>query len=370
LDQLVFSISVHSGADKNLDDIVGVLQPLGITLSNFAGLGNAFGIMAVQTVQTPPDAPGIYWLFRVPVPVSKYKDTTAQLTALQQSIAGMKTGLTLSFSLRGSQPSAQSQQPAACDWNGLLADARAQAQKVAGAAGFTPGSILAVTTATAPTCNMTVRFALGLTFGQTEPRTITINAFRSANPQPDVVLFYLNVVAGPALTPDDITSLLAGVGITGATLTGGYTNALNGPPGAMQQVVQWSFTLSVPFSTIRQAVSALNAAQQSLAGKSSVVSFDYSTSGTQVSPQADQAATCSQADLWTDAKAQAQKVAAAAGASLGGVVSMAGGDLPGVTYSSVIPVARVFLAGDFSLISTVPSPSTTCSMAVQFQMLP
>src|SRR5262249_9066113 len=118
-DQLVFSISVHSGPDKNLDDIVSALQPLGVTAANFAGLGNSFGILAVQT---PPDAPGIYWLFRLPVPVSKYKDTTAQLAALQQSIASMKIGLTLSFSLQGSQASPQALQAAGCDWSGLVAD--------------------------------------------------------------------------------------------------------------------------------------------------------------------------------------------------------------------------------------------------------
>jgi hypothetical protein len=124
----------------------------------------------------------LQWVFALPVPLAKIKDTIAMLTALQQSIAKQNNGLMLSFNVQGTQVSAQSQQSHVCPTSDLLADATTQAQKLAAAAGLSLGAVLAMASGTSVSgnagsavsiasvllgppvlpsvCSMTVKFAL------------------------------------------------------------------------------------------------------------------------------------------------------------------------------------------------------------------
>src|SRR5207302_4253268 len=100
----------------------------------------------------------------------------------------------------------------------LVADARSRAQNLAAPAGFTPGAILAVSSATglaAAACSLTVRFLLNPMFAQTDPRTITIAALRSGTFQPDQAVFSLTLTSGLNSSLDDATAALGRVGITG-----------------------------------------------------------------------------------------------------------------------------------------------------------
>ena len=80
-DEGVFSVTVASGLDKNLDDVVAAVSGLGITAANLVG------------ISTPPSifgglpASSLGWTFQLAVPFSNTKDTTSALTALQKSIA-------------------------------------------------------------------------------------------------------------------------------------------------------------------------------------------------------------------------------------------------------------------------------------------
>ena len=142
-DQALFGIFVDAPPDATLDDVLAVLQGSGVTMANFAGVGNA------QLIQLPPAAtPDLEWSFALPVPLSKTKETVASLTALRNAIAAKRNGMTLSFSVQGTQASAQAVQALACPTADLIADARAQAQKLADAAGLTLGPILALSSAT------------------------------------------------------------------------------------------------------------------------------------------------------------------------------------------------------------------------------
>ena len=108
-------------------------------------------------------------------PIGNFKSTVTQLQSLQQLITQKKNGMSVSFSVSGTQVSAQSQQAATCSTADLLADARAQAQKMAVAAGAGVGNVLAMSGATVtqpasgalfsspastPSCTITVKFAL------------------------------------------------------------------------------------------------------------------------------------------------------------------------------------------------------------------
>jgi uncharacterized protein YggE len=76
------------------------------------------------------------------------KATVTALTNLQQSIMQANSGFTLSFSVQGAQISTSLLQSQACNIAGLIADATAQAQKLASAAALSLGSILAMSTST------------------------------------------------------------------------------------------------------------------------------------------------------------------------------------------------------------------------------
>lgn len=159
-DEAVYGVYVDSDLNASLSDIIAALQGSGITITNFSG---------VNTVQNYDQSSGkplpvmLEWSFRLPAALSKMKDTTAALTALQQSLMQKNPGLTLSFNLQATQVSQQLQQSQTCALSDLISDARASAQKLANAAGLGVGTVLAMSSQTSsfPSCSMTVKFALG-----------------------------------------------------------------------------------------------------------------------------------------------------------------------------------------------------------------
>jgi hypothetical protein len=134
----------------------------------------------------------------------------------------------LSFALTGTR--VPGQQASNCNLADLVAQARAQAQQAASAAGLNAGAIVGLTSAiSTPTplgCSLTARYALGTMFGQPGPNSITITATRTNNIQPDQILVGLTVTSGTAAGLDDIAGALTGAGISGASFTGVYTTNL------------------------------------------------------------------------------------------------------------------------------------------------
>ena len=187
-DQAVFAVFVDSGPTASLDDVLAALQGSGITLANFSGVNTTNApILFVPPPNLPPQPPPpmLEWAFGFPVPLSKLKDTFATLTTLQQGIAKKNNGLSLTFRVQGTQVSPQLLQQQTCSLTDLIADARAQAQKLASAAGLNVGNVLALSSFTsatvpssvvpvissggffstgplvaAPNCSATVKFAL------------------------------------------------------------------------------------------------------------------------------------------------------------------------------------------------------------------
>jgi uncharacterized protein YggE len=176
-DQAVFAVTVQSGLSTSLDDVIAALQGSGITTSNFSSVRSLDSFTIIPPVSQPTS--GLAWDFTLAAPLSKTKDTVASLASLQQSLAQGKSGLKLSFGVQGTRVSAQLLQSQTCSLADLVSDARAQAQKMADAAGLTLGSILALSSATsssggvviaaltglltdayAPPCALTVKFAV------------------------------------------------------------------------------------------------------------------------------------------------------------------------------------------------------------------
>jgi len=389
-DEAVFSVTVTSGIDKSLDQIVAAASGLGITAANLLSV-NTSPVIGGRIDAPPP----LLWTFQLIVQFSKLKDTTSALTALQKSISQNNSGLILSFTLSGTRTAAQ--QTPACNLADLVAKARSQAQDIAGAAGFKAGAIVGLTSATsaaAPICSLTVRFALGMMIGQPGPNTITITAARTNTIQPDQVRIGINVGSPTTSGLDDITGALTGAGIAGAIFTGVYTTtnySVSGGVQTPQNVLVWSFSLTAPLAKLPATLTQLASAQQTISGNNSGLSLTFYIEGMQISPQLQQSQPCKQSDLLADAQAQAKAVAAAAGVSVGSILSMAEGYggysvapgalqvTPGLISGiagnfNPVPANAIVATGGIGFTSFLQSPvlpalQPTCSLTVQLQLM-
>jgi spore germination protein YaaH len=198
-------------------------------------------------------------------------------------------------------------------------------------------------------------------FGQLTPHTLTITATRSTYLQPDTVVFGLSVSAGPTTTLDQIVASLSSLGVTSSSLTS--VNNTSAPSN-----LQWSFNLAVPLASMTATIGTLTKLEQTITQNNSGLTLSFSVGGTQVSQQLQQSQTCSNADLVSDATAQAQKLAAAAGLTLGPVLQLSNAGL-NQTYA-VLEVGSFvgYVAPDFLL--GYPSSPVNCSLTVQFQLRP
>ncbi|HTS47100.1 MAG TPA: SIMPL domain-containing protein [Bryobacteraceae bacterium] len=197
--------------------------------------------------------------------------------------------------------------------------------------------------------------------GQLQTDTITITAVRQVSLQPDQVVFSVQVSTPETAALDDALAAVSGAGVTAADLTGVFTYNPN--------MLRWSFTLAVPFSQAGATIKTLTQIAQQSNGAVSV-----SSQGTQVS-QALQSQPCSQASLISDAQAQAQNLAAAAGFSVGPVLAVSDGS--GSAGQSPAAVVRYAFVGIVSTVSAflelssyvAPTPPITCTAVVKFQLL-
>jgi uncharacterized protein YggE len=203
-------------------------------------------------------------------------------------------------------------------------------------------------------------------FAQLENHTLTMTATRSTNLQPDQVVFGLSVASGAAATLDQIVAAL-GLGVTSANLTG--VSTYSAIP------LQWNFTLAVPLANLAATIGSLTKLQQTIVQNNSGLTLTFIVNGTQVSQQL-QSQSCSNSDLIADATAQAQKLVAAAGLTLGPIARLSNVPLPESSIpqltAAVARVGGIIQTGAaFAELSLAPAPSpVTCTLVVKFQLLP
>ena len=183
--------------------------------------------------------------------------------------------------------------------------------------------------------------------GQLTPNSVTVTASRNTTPQPDSARFHIQISAAADVTREDVLAVAAAAGLTAANFTGvsSYYNAPNA------QGVTWNFSMTAPLTNLNSTMGLLIALQNSLA-KDKKYSLFFSISGSEVSPQSQG---CVTTDLIADARAQASKLASAAGLSLGGVQALSGG----VTGAAA---ASLGIGG----VGSVSSP--VCSITVKFSL--
>jgi len=130
-DQVLLYVSVLTAQDAGLDDVLAKLKGSGITAEFLNGVSPAFG-GAITGARNPAFS---IWSFIVPAPFTKMKDTLAALAQIQQSLGTMQGSQVLTFNAVGTRYSPELQAAQPCALPALVADARRQADVMAGAAG-------------------------------------------------------------------------------------------------------------------------------------------------------------------------------------------------------------------------------------------
>jgi hypothetical protein len=197
-----------------------------------------------------------------------------------------------------------------------------------------------------------------LAFAQLDSGSITIAASRSITLQPDQVVFSVAVTSGLQGTLDQVVASLQPLGISAANFLG--VNTVD------PSTLQWNFKLTAPLANIKDTIAALKAADSSL-------NLAFQLAGAQVSPELQASQQCSIPDLVSDARAQGQKMAAAAGMTLGPVLAVA--NLP-VVYGILIPGSSGLMPGNITSarrfaplpVYVPPSQPVTCSATIKFAL--
>ncbi len=148
LNQVTWVIYLNASDNADLDDITAALRAAGVINAKFSGASQNYGVDLMQ---------GPRWSFTVTSPIASLKDTAALLVAAQKKIQSQ--GMSMDFDIAGLQPSNQTVTAQPCSQSDLIADARAQAQKMTDAAGVVLGPILAVSDAGLPNATVVYGYA-------------------------------------------------------------------------------------------------------------------------------------------------------------------------------------------------------------------
>lgn len=195
-------------------------------------------------------------------------------------------------------------------------------------------------------------------FAQLDSNSVTVSASRDSTLAADQVI--LGVYADTALTGSmaDAIAVLQGAGITAANFSSVSTTPMyNGSEPT--QTLTWAFGLGVSLSKMKETITTLVGIQQAAAQKGSLPKVTFSVQGMRVSPESQQTQTCSIADLLSDARAQAQKLADATQMTLGPVLAMSSN--VSTSVPNVVPVISPYYYSSSS--SSYPTP---CYLSVKF----
>jgi hypothetical protein len=219
-------------------------------------------------------------------------------------------------------------------------------------------------------------------FGQLDNNVITVTASRNVNTPVDQAALVAYATADFNMTLDDVVAALKSTGITAANLSfvgpsQSDTFAAGFPTTAgvaADSTTEWGFALQIPFSALTQTLSAFASVQTSLAKSAGSMTLDYYVQGAQSSPQA-AANSCPYPAVFADARAQAERVATAAGLALGPVVAMTDGSqsigLQSIAGTAAgIPTTIYLLGTSFSgAVQGIMSGLTpNCALVVQFKL--
>jgi uncharacterized protein YggE len=204
---------------------------------------------------------------------------------------------------------------------------------------------------------------------QTDTNTITITASRNVSVAPDQVVYTVSATTDSSAGLTDAVALVAEAGITTADLS--YTSGYG-------TTVIWEFQHAVPFSSMKDTSLTLAKLVRQSAIPNGVPSISYSVASVHTS-QAAQSQACQLSALVSDARREAERLAAAVGVHVGAIVGLS--DQPETVgiptvisgiFDANLSVTWVGIPNSFLRVGTFISPpqQTSCSMVVQFRLLP
>lgn len=211
--------------------------------------------------------------------------------------------------------------------------------------------------------------AAAAAFGQSA-NVLTITASRQLNIQPDQVSMTVYVDSDPSQTLDSVLAALPGTKIAATDLSNVSMLAYSANPE-----LEWVFRPTVPFSDLNSVTAVLGALQTK-----SPIRVSYFYLNATASPEAMASQPCPYPSLINDAQAQAGKLAAAAGVTLGPIVSLEQGSAVGAGNPflvSALGFADLLLAPPVTIYDPAttslsgllaPSSAPTCTLTVQFKL--
>jgi hypothetical protein len=157
---------------------------------------------------------------------------------------------------------------------------------------------------------------------QLTPNSVTVTASRTTETTIDQTSFYVSVDSKTEAGLDDILAAVRGAGLTMANFHGVSYSDSSYVPAADTQVT-WYFSLSVPLTQMKATIGLLTGVRNSL-DKDGKYSLTFRVSSITSSTQQG----CSFADMITDARTSASKLAGAAGLSAGAILAISSPVLP------------------------------------------
>jgi hypothetical protein len=208
-----------------------------------------------------------------------------------------------------------------------------------------------------------------LALAQLDSNSVTVTASRNTNLQSDQVVFAVAVDTPMDVALNDVVAALQNAGITLSNFAGARTGGSFGvitippPPQAPPPQLEWTFGMPVAISKLPDTTATLRSVQQSIAANNKSWTMSFNVQGTQVSLALQQSQVCSIPDLIADARVQAQKLASAAGMSVGNVLAMSSGT------SMTQQGSAVYLASTVGLLFSSPLVSPQiCTATVKFAL--
>lgn len=205
--------------------------------------------------------------------------------------------------------------------------------------------------------------AASAAFGQPDSNVLTITASRQLNVQPDQVTLSVYVVSDPDRSLDQVLAFLQGAKIAATDLSNVGTVV-----NSFSSQLQWIFTPTVSFSALNATASALGGLPAN--GPIAVQAFYVNATA---SPQSSASQSCPYPSLINDAQVQAQKLAAAAGVTVGPIVSLVQGGASVVlaanqvgAFASFLPILGNSIVD--LLVAPTPGPSSACTLTVRFKL--
>jgi uncharacterized protein YggE len=188
--------------------------------------------------------------------------------------------------------------------------------------------------------------------------TITVTATRTMNTTaPDQAWILVQLITPRDTGLDVVLAKLQGIGLGATDLASVFTSTVTN--------LQWNFTKATPLTAIKSTLASLTRLQSSVGAEV----LNFSITGVQRSAAALAAQPCPLPALVSDARKQAEALAAAAGLRVGAIVSVSDQSASATVTVYDVSLAVLVPASFLFVAPYVSAPAKySCALTVQFKL--